>query len=132
MVKKAKIIHLVTDSDSIVRLPQSIIVRNYVVSVISVSGFLKDWNPKKILYLCSDMCTDSIVGTEMRPVLCPLNLSVRKKNEINIDNIQNPIYVEVSCEELRVFNLYICDEFGMKQSFQNCKLNCSLLFIPVL
>ena len=86
-------------------------------------------NGKKSLYLCSDICEDSMLQTTKLPILRSVYINPKTK-KVN-RAIENLIWLKVARPTIDSVRLYISDEFGIPVSLVRSNLQCTLVFVPI-
>ena len=120
-----KSMYISTSGDMTLELPVPLDVEGYVCRIIEMSG--KFSSCKGDLYLCSDICEESIVGDPVMPVLRNIK---RRANGIIINDINHVIWLKVMRPCITSIHLYIANFNGDIMTFGDEKLKCTLLFIP--
>ena len=119
-------LYLSTNGDSITQLPTTLEIQGYGCGVIEMTGKVYH-SEKEPIYLCSDICEESIVGQSKMPVLRRIK---RGASGIVNSNIHNVIWLRVMRPTISSVRLYISNSKGEIISLGDEKLNCTLLFIP--
>lgn len=89
--------------DFSVQLPR-VLTGNWKLGVVEASlPFL----PKNPLFLCSDLCTESIVNEQHLPVLCQISKKVFTPSNIS--------YIPTRATQFHILRVYICDKAGVIQ-----------------
>ena len=121
------VLYLETNGDSIHDFPIPLDVEEYGCGIVELNGKIISKN-KKSLYLCCNICEESYVGNLKIPVIRMIN---RTKNGTVNKPINKIIWLKVTRPQINSIHLYISDENGEIASVSDCKLNCTLLFIPL-
>lgn len=119
--------YLSTSGDTVTTLPLPLEMEGYGCGVIEISGKTIA-NYSKQLYLCSDICEESVVGGIKLPVLRAINRNI--KNGAIIKGIEHVIWLRVMRPSISSIRMYIADEEGKIVSLRNNLLRCTLLLIP--
>ena len=119
-------LYLSTNGDTITQLPTTLEIQGYGCGVIEMTGKVYH-SEKEPIYLCSDICEESIVGQSKIPVLRRIK---RGASGIVNSNIHNVIWLRVMRPTISSIRLYISNSRGEIISLGDEKLNCTLLFIP--
>lgn len=72
------------------------------------------------LYLCCNICDDSIVGENKLPVLTCVNDDVTQPRHVT--------FVRVKASRINIVHLYLTDHLGRKVSFPANASHCTLVF----
>ena len=104
-------------------LPVRLELDGCVCGIIKMSGRLITY--KGDLFLCSDICEESLVGDIVIPVLQRIK---RKSNGFIINDINHVIWLRMMRPQLTSIRFYIVNERGDIMSFGGDKLKCTLLF----
>lgn len=121
-----KSIYVNMSGDTTVDLPIPFEVEGYVCGVIEMSGKITT-TFKGDLFLCSDICEESVVGEIVLPVLRNI---LRKGNGVVINDINHIIWLKVKRPHISNIRFYISNAKGDIMTFKDSKLKCTLLFIP--
>lgn len=119
-----------TNGDTITHLAETLEIEGYGIGIVEIYGRPKiDSKYKnKALFLCSDICQDTYVGSIKLPVL--RMLMTNSNSAVTTHDIKKVIWLRVTRRSINHIRLYICDEKGELVSLGNKRLNCTLLFIP--
>lgn len=128
-----KSIYLTTTNDTTTLLDIPLEVENYACGIIEMSGTIQD--DKSPLYLCCDIIEESPVGIPGKefgnvnylPVLRQLNIN---NKHVVKGNIAHVVWIKVLRHQINSIRLYITSATGEITTFEENKLNCTLLFIP--
>lgn len=128
--------YLKTNGDSIIDFPCSLELDNYGCGIIKLSGKIPDnlksgdkkLKKKDSLYLCSDICQESIVNNIFLPVLIKIE---KNNNGIISGNINHVTWLKLKRYSINNLRLYITDEEGDIVLLGDNYLYCTLLFIPL-
>lgn len=126
MTKYMKSIYVTVSGDTTVDLPIPLEVEGYVCGVIEMSGKIIT-TFKGDLFLCSDICEESVVGDIVLPVLRNI---LRRGNGVVINDINHVIWLKVMRPHISNIRFYISNAKGDIMTFKDSKLKCTLLFIP--
>ena len=126
MTKYMKSIYFTVSGDTTVDLPIPLEVEGYVCGVIEMSGKIIT-TFKGDLFLCSDICEESVVGDIVLPVLRNI---LRRGNGVVINDINHVIWLKVMRPHISNIRFYISNAKGDIMTFKDSKLKCTLLFIP--
>lgn len=129
MIRDAITIHVSAENgEAVVPLAQTLNIKGYVLGLFNISGFLKEWNSTKLsLYLCVDLVRESFVNEVMLPVVHALTTINRSSI---VADISNPIWLKTNREYVNTVHVYLTDEQGVKRSFDDSLLRCTLVLIP--
>lgn len=119
-------VYLATNGDTTTQLPIPLEVQGYGCGVIEMTGKVYHGD-KEPLYLCSNICEESIIGGNKMPVLRRIKRGV---GGIVNSNIHNVIWLRVMRPTISSIRLYISNGNGEIISLGSEELNCTLLFIP--
>ena len=92
-----------TSTDFTVQLPL-VLLGNWKLGVIEAK---LSFPPKTQLFLCSDLCTESIVNEHYLPVLCQLSKKTNQPGNIS--------YIPTKATHFHTLRVYICDKLGVVQ-----------------
>ena len=108
-------------NDFTIELPFELQLKgNWYCGLTEVEFKTKEAN--KRIYLCTDICQDSVVKKRQMPVLPSISLKKKQVNEI-----YNPArYVQISRDSLRKLRIYLRDEDLKPTSFEGATLMCTL------
>ena len=85
-------------------------------------------NQQKTLYLCSDICENSIVsGALYLPILRKIKLD--EEGNVNMD-VNKVLWINTTVSVLRSIQLFLRNGLGEEASLSSCNLNCTLLVFP--
>ena len=87
-----------TYTDFTVQLPQALI-GNWRLGATEVN---LPFSPKTALFLCSDLCTESIVNEHYLPVLCQLTRKTYQPGNIS--------YIPAKTTHFHTLRIFICDK----------------------
>ena len=82
----------------------------------------------KNIYICSDLCEGTIVGTRKFSLLRQVTLKGRKSSNPVLKEFFNLFYIKVKKEEFSSVAIHIKDRTGSDVSFLTGELNCVLHF----
>lgn len=122
-----KALYLTTLGDTTIKLPTTLEVEGYGCGVLELTGKVLS-GFKEPLYLCCDICEESLVGDKRMPVLRFLNRNLKNGNVNN--SIDHVIWLHVMRPSISSIRLYIADENGQVVTVEKNSLHCTLLFIP--
>ena len=123
MSKYMKSLYISTSGDTILELPVPLELDGCVCGIIEMSGRLSTY--KGDLYLCSDICEESLVGDIVIPVLHKIN---RRTNGVIINDINHVIWLRLMRPQITSIHFYIVNARGDIMLFGDDKLKCTLLF----
>lgn len=118
-----KALYITTSGDTTLELPVPIDVQGCVCGIIEINGKLSTY--KGDLFLCSDICEESIAADTIMPVLRNIK---RKPNGIIINDLNHVIWLKVIRPKITSIRFYIANAQGEIMSFGDEKLKCTLLF----
>ena len=118
-----KSLYLSTSGDTTLELPVPIDVDGYVCGIIEMNGKLSTY--KGDIFLCSDICEESIAGDTVMPVLRNVK---RRANGVIINDLNHVIWLKVIRPKITSIRFYIANAKGEIISFGEDKLKCTLLF----
>lgn len=141
-------LYLDTNGDTTIQLPTPLKLDNYRCAIIEMSGNINKANKTSTavsittptnqddddddevsLYLCSDICEDSILEDTKLPILRSIFVNPRN-NRIN-KPIYNLIWLKVTRPTIDSIRLYISDQFGTPIPLANSNLKCTLVLLPI-
>ena len=117
-----KSFYLSLSGDTTLDLPVPLDVEGFMCGIIEMSGKLTTY--KGDLYLCSDICEESIVGDTIMPVLQNIR---RRANGVIINDVNHVIWWRLIRPKITNIHLYIANAGGEIMSFRDDKLKCTLL-----
>ena len=117
-----KSFYLSLSGDTTLDLPVPLDVEGFMCGIIEMSGKLMTY--KGDLYLCSDICEESIVGDTIMPVLQNIR---RRANGVIINDVNHVIWLRLIRPKITNIRLYIANAGGEIMSFGDDKLKCTLL-----
>ena len=120
-----KAVYLSTNGDNTITLPQPLEVQNYGCGIIEMTGKVQS-GYREPLFLCCDICEESVVGNIKLPVLRYINRNGRNIISKSIDHV---IWLKVMRPSISSIRLYIADYTGRVVSVGSNQLYCTLLFI---
>ena len=123
MSKYMKSLYFSTSGDTSLELPVPLEVDGCVCGIIEMYGKLGTY--KGDLYLCSDICEESLVGDIVIPVLRKI---VRRPNGVIVNGINHIIWLRMMRPQITSIRFYIVNARGDIMSFEDDKLKCTLLF----
>ena len=123
MGKNMKSLYISTNGDTTLELPVPLDVEGCVCGIIEMSGKLTTYNGD--LFLCSDICEESVAGTTIMPVLRNIR---RRPNGIIINDVNHVIWLKLKRPKITSMRFYIANARGDVMSFGDDKLKCTLLF----
>ena len=116
------IIYLTTNGDTITNLALPLIIEENICGITQMWGrVISDYLGP--LYLCSDICEESRVGSVMLPVLCRIN---RHQGGIVNSNVYNVNWLNVKRKCVQNIRLYICTDKGTIITLRDKRLHCTL------
>ena len=118
-----KSMYISTSGDTTLELPVPLNVDGYVCGIIEMSGKITQY--KGDLFLCSDVCEESLVRDTVMPVLRNIR---RRSNGVIINDINHVIWLKVIRPHFTSIRFYIANAKGESMSFGDDKLKCTLLF----
>ena len=80
---------------------------------------------KPELFVYSDVCRDSFIGTSEQPLLRRIVYDNKDQNNIIYDN---PYYVPIKLKEIQQIHIYIKDDKGQDASFRKGIVTVTLHF----
>ena len=119
-------LYLTTKGDTTIYLPSTLEVEGYGCGVFELFGRTHYPNDDP-LFLCSDICEESIVNNFKLPVLHRLT---RDPNGLVNMKINNIIWLRIIRPTITTIRLYLCNSKGEVVSLANQELHCTLLTIP--
>lgn len=119
-------LYLSTSGDSTIELPNTLEAEGYGCGVVEIYGKVHH-SVAEPLYLCSDICQESIVDNSKLPVLRKIR---RSSNAVVKPNIYKVIWLPILRPNITSIRLYICNAQGDIISLGKEKLYCTLLIIP--
>lgn len=119
-------LYLSTDGDMTTHLPIPLEMEGFGCGVIEIMGKIPQ-DVKEPLFLCCNICEESIVGNIKMPILRCIK---RNKSGLINSNIYNIIWLRVMRPTISSIRLYISNAFGKIISLGDEQLYCTLLFIP--
>lgn len=136
-------LYLNTNGDKTIQLPTPLTLDNYRCAIIEMTGEIEmkqadttaiishtPTNREKIsLYLCSDICEDSVLEHTKLPIL--RSIFVNPKNKKINKPIHNLIWLKVTRPTIDSIRLYISDQFGTPVTLTNSNLECTLVLLPI-
>ena len=123
MSKNMKSLYITTSGDTTLELPVPIDVDGCVCGIIEMNGKLSSY--KGDIFLCSDICEESIAGATVMPVLRNIK---RRTNGVIINDLNHVIWLKVIRSKITSIRFYIANAKGEMISFGEEKLKCTLLF----
>ena len=118
-----KSLYISTSGDTTLELPVPIDVDGCVCGIIEMNGKLSSYTGD--IFLCSDICEESIARDTVMPVLHNIK---RKPNGVIINDLNHVIWLKVIRPKLTSIRFYITNVRGEVISFGQEKLKCTLLF----
>ena len=118
-----KSLYISTSGDTTLELPVPIDVDGCVCGIIEMNGKLSSYTGD--IFLCSDICEESIARDTVMPVLCNIK---RKPNGVIINDLNHVIWLKVIRPKITSIRFYITNVRGEVISFGQEKLKCTLLF----
>ena len=122
MTKNMKSLYISTNGDTTLELPVPLEVEGCVCGIIEMSGKLTTY--KDDIFLCSDICEESIAGETIMPVLRNIK---RRSNGIIINDVNHIIWLKIKRPKITSIRFYIANARGDVMSFGDDKLKCTLL-----
>ena len=119
-------VYLSTNGDTTTQLPTPLEMQGYGCGVIEMTGKVY-YSEKEPIYLCSNICEESIVENIKMPILRRIK---RGASGIVNSSICNIIWLRVMRPTISSIRLYIANGKGEIITLGSEKLNCTLLFIP--
>ena len=123
MTKHMKSLYISTSGDITLDLPVPLEVEGCMCGIIEMSGKLSTY--KGDLYLCSDICEESIAGETVMPVLRNIR---RRANGVVINDVNHVIWLNLVRPKIKSIRFYIANAQGEIMSFGDDRLKCTLLF----
>ena len=123
MSKNMKSLYISTSGDTTLELPVPLDVEGFVCGIIDMSGKLSTY--KGDIFLCSDICEESVAGETVMPVLQNIK---RRSNGVVVNDVNHVIWLKVIRPKLSSICFYIANARGHIMSFGDDKLKCTLLF----
>lgn len=123
MTTYIKSVYFSTSGDTTIDLPVPLEIEGYVCGIIEMSGKISSY--KGDLYLCSDICEESVVGEVIMPVMRSI---MRRPNGVIINDIKHVIWLKIKRPHISSMRFYISNTKGDIMSFGEDKLKCTLLF----
>ena len=123
MSKNMKSLYISTSGDTTLELPVPLDVEGLVCGIIDMSGKLTTY--KGDIFLCSDICEESVAGETVIPVLQNIK---RRTNGVVVNGVNHVIWLKVIRPKLSSICFYIANARGDIMSFGDDKLKCTLLF----
>lgn len=111
-------------SETTINLPRHIYLENMGCALFEMKGQIKPSTDS--LFLCADFIQESSVGSHILTVL--RRLDVDEEGFIN-KAYDRLLYLPCNGKYISDIKLFITDEQGHIPSFNNCHLDCTLLFI---
>ena len=118
-----KSLYITTSGDTTLELPIPIDADDCLCGIIELNEKLSTYRGD--LFLCSDICEESIAGDTVMPVLQNIK---RRGNGVIINDINHVIWLRVIRPKISSINFYIANAYGEIMSFGEEKLKCTLLF----
>ena len=118
-----KSLYISTSGDTTLELPVPSDVEGLVCGIIDMSGKLTTY--KGDIFLCSDICEESVAGETVIPVLQNIK---RRTNGVVVNGVNHVIWLKVIRPKLSSICFYIANARGDIMSFGDDKLKCTLLF----
>ena len=123
MSKNNKSLYISTSGDTTLELPVPLDVEGCLCGIIDMSGKLSTY--KGDIFLCSDICEESVAGETVMPVLQNIK---RRTNGVVVNDVNHVIWLKVIRPKLYSIRFYIANARGDIMSFGDDKLKCTLLF----
>ena len=123
MSKNMKSLYISTSGDTTLELPVLLDVEGCLCGIIDMSGKLTTY--KGDIFLCSDICEESVVGETVMPVLQNIK---RRTNGVVVNDVNHVIWLKVIRPKLYSICFYIANARGDIMSFGDDMLKCTLLF----
>ena len=123
MRKCMKSLYVSTSGDTTLEVPIPLDVEGCLCGIIEMSGRLSTY--KGDLFLCSDICEESLVGDIVIPVLRKIS---RRANGVIINDVNHVIWLRLMRPQITSLQFYIVNSLGEIMSFGDDKLKCTLLF----
>ena len=123
MSKDMKAFYITTSGDTTLELPIPMDIEGYVCGIIEMNGKLSMY--KGDLFLCSDICEESVAGETVMPVLRNIK---RRPNGVIINDLTHVIWLKIIRPKITSIRVYIANVRGDIMSFGDDKLKCTLLF----
>ena len=123
MSKNMKSLYVSTSGDTTLELPVPLDVKGFVCGIIDMSGKLTTY--KGDIFLCSDICEESVAGETVMPVL--RNIKSRT-NGVVVNDVNHVIWLKVVRPKLSSIHFYIANARADIMSFRDDKLKCTFLF----
>ena len=118
-----KSLYISTSGDTTLELPVPLDVEGCLCGIIDMSGKLTTY--KGDIFLCSDICEESVAGETVMPVLRNIK---RRTNGVVVNDVNHVIWLKVIRPKLYSICFYIANARGDIMSFGDDKLKCTLLF----
>ena len=122
MSKYMKSLYISTSGDTTLELPVPFEVDGCVCGIIEMSGKLSTY--KGDIFLCSDICEESITGETVMPVLRNIK---RRPDGFIMNDVNHVIWLRLNRPKLSSIRFYIANAKGDIMSFGDKKLKCTLL-----
>ena len=123
MSKNMKWLYISTSGDTTLELPVPLDVEGCLCGIIDMSRKLTTY--KGDIFLCSDICEESVAGETVMPVLRNIK---RRTNGVVVNDVNHVIWLKVIRPKLYSIHFYIANARGDIMSFGDDKLKCTLLF----
>jgi len=120
------VLYISITGDDTLDLPVPLEVENFKCGVVEMTGKINN-EFKGDIFLCSDVCEESIVGEIKLPVLRNIR---RRPNGIVLNDINHITWLRVMRPRITSIRFYITNVNGEIITFEDNKLNCTLLFTP--
>ena len=121
-----KVFYLRTNGYSITELPTILEAEGYWCGVVEITGRMS-YSKSEPVYLCSDICEESVVGNNKLPVLRRVKRDAQGIVKAAIHNI---IWLEVTRPRITSIKLYLSNGEGDLISLKPHHLHCTLLIVP--
>ena len=125
MTEHMNVMYLTITGDDTLELPVPLEVEGYTCGVIEMSGKINNF--KGDLFLCSDICEESIVGDIRMPVLRSIR---RKTNGLILNDLNHIVWLNVMRRHINTIHFYIANAKGEIVAFADSRLKCTLVFTP--
>ena len=107
-----KSLYVSTSGDTTLEVPIPLDVEGCLCGIIEMSGRLSTY--KGDLFLCSDICEESLVGDIVMPVLRKIS---RRANGVIINDVNHVIWLRLMRPQITSLRFYIVNSLGEIMSF---------------
>ena len=122
MSKYMKSLYISTSGDTTLELPVPFEVDGCVCGIIEMSGKLSTY--KGDIFLCSDICEESITGETVMPVSQKIK---QRPDGFIMSDVNHVIWLRLNRPKLSSIRFYIANAKGDIMSYRDEKLKCTLL-----